>query len=90
MAVNAAPSRLRRLIHPVLWLSAARGVAAVLIVTAIVVPLVCLSWTMLAIFAAITVGLNVGLWAAATAASPVRRRGAHAGGSSQSPRGRRV
>jgi hypothetical protein len=62
MAVNA-PSRLRRLIRPVLWLSAARGIAAVLIVTAIVVPLVCLGWTMLAIFAAITVGLNVGLWA---------------------------
>jgi hypothetical protein len=71
MAVNAAPdeppaatpSRLRRLIRPPLWLSAARGVAAVLVVTAVVVPLVSLGWTMLAIFAAITVGLNVGLWA---------------------------
>jgi hypothetical protein len=28
-----------------------------------VVPLACLGWTMLAIFVAITVGLNVGLWA---------------------------
>jgi len=44
MAVNAAPdeppaaapSRLRRLIRPLLWLSAARGVAAVLVVTAVV------------------------------------------------------
>lgn len=71
MAVNlapdepptAAPCRLRRLIRPPLWRSAARGIAAVLIVTAIVVPLVCLGWTMLAIFAAITVGLNLGLWA---------------------------
>jgi hypothetical protein len=71
MAVNhapdeptaAAPSRLRRLIRPPLWRSAARGIAAVLIVAAIVVPLVCLGWTMLGIFAAITVGLNLGLWA---------------------------
>ncbi|HEY2135842.1 MAG TPA: hypothetical protein VGH49_08125 [Xanthobacteraceae bacterium] len=73
MAVNAAPDgsparvagpcRLRRLIRSTLWRSAARGLAAVLVVTAIVVPLVCLGWTMLAIFAAITVGLNVGLWA---------------------------
>jgi hypothetical protein len=46
-----------------LWRSAARGIAAVLIVTGIVAPLVCLGWTMLAIFAAITVGLNLGLWA---------------------------
>src|SRR3974390_496244 len=37
--------------------------AAVLIVTAIVVPLACLGWTMLAIFFAITIGLNLGLWA---------------------------
>jgi hypothetical protein len=28
-----------------------------------IVPLACLGWTMLAIFAAITVGLNLGLWA---------------------------
>jgi hypothetical protein len=71
MAVNLAPDqpaaappcRLRRLIRAPLWRSAARGIAAVLIVTAIVVPLVCLGWTMLAIFAAITVGLNLGLWA---------------------------
>jgi len=32
-------------------------------VAAIVVPLASLGWTMLAIFAAVTVGLNVGLWA---------------------------
>jgi hypothetical protein len=62
-AAAAAPCRLRRLIRAPLWRSAARGIAAVLIVTAIVVPLVCLGWTMLAIFAAITVGLNLGLWA---------------------------
>jgi hypothetical protein len=59
----APPNRLRRLGRAPLWRSAARGIAAVLIVTAIVVPLVCLGWTMLAIFAAITVGLNLGLWA---------------------------
>ena len=71
MAVNLAPdapasgppSRLRRLVRAPLWRSAARGIVAVLIVTAIVVPLVCLGWTMLGIFAAITVGLNLGLWA---------------------------
>jgi hypothetical protein len=59
----AAPRRLRRLVRAPLWRAAARGIAAVLIVTGIVVPLVCLGWTMLAIFAAITVGLNLGLWA---------------------------
>jgi hypothetical protein len=59
----AVPCRLRRLIRPTLWRSAARGVAAVLVVTVAVVPLACLGWTMLAIFVAITVGLNVGLWA---------------------------
>jgi len=59
----AAPGRARRLVRAPLWRAAARGVAAVLIVTAIVVPLVCLGWTMLGIFAAITVGLNLGLWA---------------------------
>lgn len=71
MAVNLAPdapttrapSRLRRLVRAPLWRSAARGFTAVLIVTAIVVPLVCLGWTMLGIFAAVTVGLNLGLWA---------------------------
>jgi hypothetical protein len=62
-APDAAPCRLRRLVRAPLWRSAARGIAAVLIVTVIVVPLVCLGWTMLAIFAAITVGLNLGLWA---------------------------
>ncbi len=60
---DAPPCRLRRLARAPLWRSAARGIAAVLIVTVIVVPLVCLGWTMLAIFAAITVGLNLGLWA---------------------------
>jgi len=60
---SPAPCRLRRLIRAPLWRSAARGIVAVLIVTAIVVPLICLGWTMLAIFAAITVGLNLGLWA---------------------------
>ena len=59
----AAPCRLRRLIRAPLWRSAGRGLTAVLIVTGIVVPLVSLGWTMLAIFAAITVGLNLGLWA---------------------------
>jgi hypothetical protein len=59
----ATPGRLRRLIRPTLWRSAARGLAAVLVVTVTIVPLVCLGWTMLAIFVAITVGLNVGLWA---------------------------
>jgi hypothetical protein len=62
-APDAAPCRLRRLVRAPLWRSAARGIAAVLIVTGLVVPLVCLGWTMLAIFAAITVGLNLGLWA---------------------------
>jgi len=62
-ARNEAPCRLRRLIRSVLWRSAARGLAAVLVVTAIVVPLASLGWTMVAIFAAVTVGLNVGLWA---------------------------
>jgi len=60
---GGAPSRLRRLVRAPLWRSAARGIAAVLIVTGIVAPLVSLGWTMLAIFAAITVGLNLGLWA---------------------------
>jgi hypothetical protein len=46
-----------------LWRSAARGLAAVLVVSVTVVPLACLGWTMLAIFLAITVGLNIGLWA---------------------------
>jgi hypothetical protein len=69
MAVNAddaaaaAPGRAHRLVRAPLWRATARGAAAVLIVTAIVVPLVCLGWTMLGIFAAITVGLNLGLWA---------------------------
>lgn len=58
-----APGRLRRLIRPALWRAAARGLAAVLVVSAIVVPLVCLGWTMLAVFFAIAVGLNLGLWA---------------------------
>lgn len=58
-----APTRLRRLIRPALWRAAARGLAAVAIVGAIVVPLVCLGWTMVAIFCAVTVGLNLGLWA---------------------------
>jgi hypothetical protein len=62
-AAGEPPSRLRRLGRAPLWRSAARGITAVLIVTGIVVPLVCLGWTMLAIFAAITVGLNLGLWA---------------------------
>jgi hypothetical protein len=57
------PSRLRRLIRPALWRAAARGLAAVAIVSAVVVPLVCLGWTMVAIFCAITLGLNLGLWA---------------------------
>ena len=59
----AAPCRLRRLIRPTLWKAAARGTIAGLVVSALVVPLVCLGWTMLAIFVAVTVGLNVGLWA---------------------------
>lgn len=59
----AAPERLRRLIRPAFWRAAARGVAAVLAVSAIVVPLASLGWTMLAVFFAITVGLNLGLWA---------------------------
>jgi hypothetical protein len=56
-------SHLRRLTHPTPWQAAARGAASVLIVTAVVVPIVCLSWTALAMFAAIVVGLNLGLWA---------------------------
>jgi hypothetical protein len=56
------PCRLRRLIGLPLWRSAARGLVAVLLVSAIVLPLACIGWTMLAIFAAITVGLNLGLW----------------------------
>jgi hypothetical protein len=62
-APAAARCRLHRLIRPPLWLSATRGIAAVLLVAAIVVPLASLGWTMLAVFAAITVGLNAGLWA---------------------------
>ena len=58
-----SPSRLRRLIRPPLWRSAARGIAAVLIVAACVVAPTSLGWTMLGIFFGITVGLNVGLWA---------------------------
>jgi len=57
------PCRLRRLIRPVLWRAAARGFAAVLLVAAIVVPFASLGWTMLAIFIAIVLGLNLGLWA---------------------------
>ena len=59
--MSASP--LSRLAHPAPWRSIARGTASILIVTAIVVALVCLSWTALAIFAAIVVGLNLGLWA---------------------------
>jgi len=59
----AAPGRLRRLVRPPLWRSAARGIAAVLTVTACVVGPTSLGWTMLGIFFGITVGLNVGLWA---------------------------
>jgi hypothetical protein len=58
-----APCRLRRLIRPTLWRAATRGLAAVLVVTAVVVPLASLGWTMLAIFTAIVLGLNLGLWA---------------------------
>jgi len=58
-----APGRLRRLIRPTLWRAAARGLAAVLVVAAVVVPLVSLGWTMLAIFMAVVLGLNLGLWA---------------------------
>ena len=58
-----APRRLRRLIRPALWRAAARGLVAVLVVTTIVVPLASLGWTMLAFFTAITLGLNLGLWA---------------------------
>src|SRR5262249_10746275 len=57
------PCRLRRLIRPALWRAALRGLIAVLTVSAIVLPLACLGWTMLAVFFAITAGLNVGLWA---------------------------
>jgi hypothetical protein len=57
------PGRLRRLIRPALWRAATRGLAAVLLVTAIVVPLASLGWTMPAIFTAIVLGLNLGLWA---------------------------
>jgi len=59
----AAPGRLRRLVRPPLWRSAARGIAAVLIVTACVVVPTSLGWAMLGVFFGITVGLNVGLWA---------------------------
>jgi hypothetical protein len=45
------------------WRSAGRGAVAVLVVFAVVVPITCLRWTELALFAAIIVGLNVGLWA---------------------------
>jgi hypothetical protein len=62
-APAAAPSRQRRLIRPPMWRAAARGIAAVLIVTACVVAPTSLGWTMLGIFFGITVGLNVGLWA---------------------------
>jgi hypothetical protein len=59
----AVPGRLRRLVRPPLWRSAARGIAAVLIVTACVVVPTSLGWAMLGVFFGITVGLNVGLWA---------------------------
>jgi hypothetical protein len=59
----STPRRLRRLIRPALWRAAVRGLAAVLVVTAIVVPFASLGWTMLAIFTAVVLGLNVGLWA---------------------------
>ncbi len=62
-AEPVAPGRLRRLTRPVLWRAVARGLAAVLVVTAIVVPLASLGWTMPAIFAAVAIGLNLGLWA---------------------------
>jgi hypothetical protein len=57
------PCRLRRLIRAALWLSLARGVVAVLVVSALVVPLASFEWSMVAIFAAVAVGLNLGLWA---------------------------
>jgi hypothetical protein len=57
------PGRLRRVVRPPLWRSAARGIAAVLIVAPCVVAPTSLGWTMLGIFLGITVGLNVGLWA---------------------------
>jgi len=41
----------------------ARGTAALLIVAATVVPIVCMGWTSLAVFASVVVGLNLGLWA---------------------------
>lgn len=55
--------RLRRLIRPAMWRAAVRGLAAVLVVAAVVVPLASLGWTMLAIFMAVVLGLNLGLWA---------------------------
>src|SRR6185437_11181389 len=58
-----APGRLRRLVRPALWRAATRGLAAVLLVSAIVVPFTSLGWTMLAIFTAVVLGLNLGLWA---------------------------
>src|SRR5689334_8325532 len=61
--VSPQPPRLRRLARAGIWLAAARGAVSVLVVGALVVPLACLGWPMLAIFAAITVGLNLGLWA---------------------------
>ena len=60
---TAPPRRLRRLMRSALWRSAVRGLVAVLAVSAVVVPLAALGWTMVAIFVAVTVGLNVGLWA---------------------------
>ncbi len=58
-----APCRLGRLIRPALWRAAVHGLAAVLVVTAVVVPLASLGWTTLAIFTAVVLGLNLGLWA---------------------------
>ena len=55
-------SPLSRFSHPAPWWAIARGTASVLIVAAVVVPIVCLGWTALAIFAAVVVGLNLGLW----------------------------
>jgi hypothetical protein len=59
----AAPGRVRRLIRPALWRAAARGLAAVLVIGLLVAPLATFGWTMVAIFVAVTVGLNLGLWA---------------------------
>ncbi|HEY1544920.1 MAG TPA: hypothetical protein VGG01_21185 [Xanthobacteraceae bacterium] len=63
MSAPDAPRRLRRLIRPALWRAAARGLAAVLLATAFAVPLASFGWTMPAIFVAIVLGLNLGLWA---------------------------